>query len=420
MCSTKISGKTGIRCRICTGCGRCQGVERMHILTKRMQPIAVDLRNNRGERLITADVGTTTIAMQLHREDGSVEDSFVTVNPQIAYGADVISRIAAAEKTADMEPEGAICVAEEMQRMVRGVLEKGINRFRARLLEGETLRMVLAANTTMVYLLMGWDVEELGKAPFVATHPDEVEIEIAGVPIHVIPGLSAFVGGDITAGIHASGMLTYAEPVLLVDLGTNGELVLGNREKILACATAAGPAFEGGASRGIWGADMVHFLATLRREGLLDKTGLLKETYFETGVRIGNVCVTQEAVRAIQLAKAAIAAGIEILREKYGCCYDEIQKVILAGGFGYYLNPEDAGDIGLLPPELVEKTVAGGNTALEGALYIGESLFKRMQTEKQGERIEADIRKKEGLSLEIINLAEQKGFEAKYFDNMNL
>lgn len=428
MCSLKVFEKKGIRCKVCTGCGRCQGVERMHILTKRMQPFAVDLRNDRQERLITADVGTTTIAMQLHREDGSVEDSFVAVNPQSVYGADVISRIAAAEKIVDgvqvsgnvPATGGALNAAEEMRRMVHEVLEKGIGRFQARLLVGETLRMVLAANTTMVYLLMGWDAAELGKAPFKAEYLDGTETEIAGVPAYIMPGMSAFVGGDITAGIHASGMLTSAAPILLVDLGTNGEIVLGNREKILACATAAGPAFEGGVNRGVWGADMVRFLATLRREGLLDKTGLLKDAYFETGVRIGNVCVTQEAVRAVQLAKAAIAAGIEILRKKYDCSYDEIQQVILAGGFGYYLSPQDAGDIGLLPPELVEKTVAGGNTALAGALYIGESLFRRVSTEKSYEAVEADVRKKKELSLEIINLAEQKEFEAKYLNALDL
>lgn len=423
MCSLGGLGKKGIRCKVCTGCGRCQGVEQMHILTRRMQPFAVDLHNDMGKRLVTADVGTTTIAMQLHRADGSVEDSYVTVNPQAVYGADVISRIAAAGKGMAANKalnDGKLCPAEDMQCMIQEVLEKGIRRFRARISEAESLCMVLAANTTMVYLLMGWDTTELGKAPFTATHLDGVKTEICGVFTYIVPGLSAFVGGDITAGIHAGGVLASQAPTLLIDLGTNGEIVLGNRERVLACATAAGPAFEGGVNRGVWGADMVSLIATLRRKGILDETGLLSEEYFENGVRIGNVCVTQAAVRAVQLAKAAIAAGIEILREQYGCEYEKIEKVILAGGFGYYINPKDAADIGLLPKELEEKTVAGGNTALAGALCIGERVLRSICGEKQAKLTAEDIRKRKGLFVEVINLAEQKEFEAKYLSSIKL
>lgn len=417
MCnSSAVPKKRGIRCQVCTGCGRCPGVAGVHILTENAWKQEVDLHNDRQERLITVDVGTTTIAMQLHRADGSVEDSFVAVNPQTVYGADVISRIAAAGWQKAMagtdteeRPDGAV----KMQQQVLETLEKGISRFQKRILPGESLRLVLAANTTMVYLLMGWNTEELGRAPFCATHLEETETEIAGVPCLILPGLSAFVGGDIVAGIHAGKMLVSSAPRLLIDLGTNGEMALGNRDKILACATAAGPAFEGGVNRGVWGADMVKLLATLRREGLLDENGLLAEKYFENGVRIGNVCVTQKAVRAVQLAKAAIAAGIEILLKEYGCTCDDVEQVILAGGFGYYLNPEDAAEIGLLPEELVKKTVSGGNTALAGALCIGEDLLKR----------EPGYVKKimnQECNVKIINLAGHLDFENVYFGAMKL
>lgn len=420
MYNTKVSGKKGIRCKVCTGCGRCRGVERMHILTKRMQPIAVDLRNDRKERLITADVGTTTIAMQLHGVDGSVSDTFVAVNPQTVYGADVISRIAAAGKAVasggDLN-DGVLCPAADMQRMVLEVLEKGIRRFQMGLKDEENLCMVLAANTTMVYLLLGHNPAELGRAPFKATHLEATETRIGGVPTYILPGLSAFVGGDITAGIHASGMLTSAKPILLVDLGTNGEIVLGNREKVLACATAAGPAFEGGVNRGVWGADMVSLLASLRREGVLDANGLLSEPYFENGIRIGNVCVTQASVRAVQLAKAAIAAGIDILCKQYGCTYEDIEQVILAGGFGYYLNPQDAAELGLLRTALAEKTVAGGNTALTGALCVGEKLLKRTESKEWKTLSWTDI-KRSGCKVTVVNLAEQAEFEKVYLASM--
>lgn len=186
--------------------------------------------------------------------------------------------------------------------------------------------MVVAANTTMTYLFMGWNPEELGKAPFTVSHSGAVETEIAGVACHIIPGLSAFVGGDITAGILASGMLEQEASTLLIDLGTNGEMALGNRHRLHACATAAGPAFEGGANRGIWGADMVRLLQKLLEEGLMDGQGLLKEPYFTKGVRIGDVLVTKESVRAVQLAKGAIAAGIEILADSYGIRFRTFRK----------------------------------------------------------------------------------------------
>ena len=397
--------RKGIRCAVCIGCGRCPGVARqMHVVTECLEKRTVDLRNNANMRLITVDVGTTTIAMQLHREDGSVEDSFVTVNPQARYGADVLSRIAAAEQKE---------AADDMRLLVREALEKGATQFQRRLKSEEKPVMILAANTTMVYLLMAWDTLELGRAPFSARHLNGIKTEIAGISCYIFPGLSAFVGGDIVAGIHACDILEKERPQLLIDLGTNGEMALGEKHKLYACATAAGPAFEGGVNAGMWGSDMVSLIAEMLKSQLLDKEGLIAEPHFETGVRIGDVCVTQQAVRAIQLAKAAIAAGIKILCEQYGCALTDIERVVLAGGFGYYLKPKDAAAIGLLPKELVDRTVTGGNTALTGALYMGEKLL-------QGEDVlhEADIRENIFYQVHIINLAEQDEFEKRYLDEI--
>ena len=161
--------------------------------------------------------------------------------------------------------------------------------------------MVVAANTTMTYLFMGWNPEELGKAPFTVSHSGAVETEIAGVACHIIPGLSAFVGGDITAGILASGMLEQEASTLLIDLGTNGEMALGNRHRLHACATAAGPAFEGGANRGIWGADMVRLLQKLRGRGADGRTGSFEGTLFYERSPYRR-CVGDEGVRACSAA----------------------------------------------------------------------------------------------------------------------
>ena len=407
--------RRGLRCQICTGCGLCPGIigadttkskaGALHVLAEDALLGEKRPLQGGGRRLVTADIGTTTIAMLLYHTNGAVAERYVTVNPQTAYGADVLSRIRAAEERE---------YAEEMCRQVREALEKGIRRFTKLLTEGESLYLVLAANTTMTYLLMGWDAEELGHAPFDAGHLSAAQVQIAGVPCFVFPGCSAFVGGDIVAGIYACRMAEQRKRILLIDLGTNGEMVLGDCHRRIACATAAGPAFEGGANRGIWGADMVSLLATLLREKILDGTGLLREDFFEKGIRIGNVSVTQSAIRSVQLAKAAIAAGIEILLDRYGITAGKVDEVVLAGGFGYYLNPEEAAEIGLLPKELAGKTITGGNTALSGALRAGRELFEENNADGLAARLETLAG-----NTEIVNLALEPQFESRYIRAMD-
>lgn len=428
-------GRKGRRCRICMGCGLCPGVsaerpvaaegkgdaEALQVLTD--SPFVRETQGAYGGsvRLVTADVGTTTVAMLLYGADCTVEDRYVALNPQTVYGADVISRIRAAE-SGDR--------AEDMRRKILNVLEQGLERFKKRLAAGESLQLVLAANTTMTYLLMGWDTSELGRAPFRASHLKGAETDIGGVPCFIFPGISAFVGGDIVAGMYACGMENRDEVTLLVDLGTNGEIVLGDRVRRIACATAAGPAFEGGVNRGVWGADMVSRLAALRRTGLLDETGLLAEECFENGVRVGNVHVTRDAVRAVQLAKGAIAAGIGVLLEKFGVKEEQVDRVVLAGGFGYYLNPEDAAEIGLLGQKLAGRAMAGGNTALSGALKAGRELCAQRRdgtwtAEERGGSQTAYGDIKEVLQrlicgTKVLNLAEEPDFEKRYIEAINL
>ena len=404
--------KKGLRCEICTGCGLCPGITpegsgagKLHVLAEdALQGCSVPIVGSR--RLAVADIGTTTVAMLLYDRKGEVADRYVAVNPQTAYGADVISRIRAAE-----DPEAA----DAMQRQIRQLLEQGLERFRGLLDDRETLYLVLAANTTMTYLLMGWEPAELGRAPFRASRLSGAETVIGGVPCFVFPGISAFVGGDILAGILACGMCEREELTLLIDLGTNGEMVLGGRKRRIACATAAGPAFEGGANRGVWGADMISLLARLRQEGLLDETGLLAEPYFERGIRISNVTVTQEAVRSVQLAKGAIAAGIEILLDRFGVGPEAVERVVLAGGFGYYLRPESAAAIGILPEELARKAVAGGNTALSGALLAGRQILAEGGCTGLVRQLTETV-----LHTEVLNLAEEPEFSQRYVLLMNL
>lgn len=399
-------GRIGTLCDICTGCGRCVGVsDDMSVVTvSRLRLPEFSLKSDAHRRLVTVDIGTTTIAMRLYDENGAVCDEYAQINPQTEYGADVISRIQAGG-----EPDKAV----HMRDLVRSVLKDGYDKFMSRLSCEESLLSVLGANTTMVYLLMGYDTEELGKAPFEAKHLEYIHTDIEGVETIIMPGFSAFVGGDIVSGIYACEMAQKEEVTLFIDLGTNGEMALGNKEKIIACATAAGPAFEGGVNRGVWGSDMVRLLAELKRREIMDGTGLLADEYFDNGILIGNVRITQESIRAVQLAKAAIATGIDILLREYGITYEAVDRVILAGGFGYYLNPESAAEIGLIPSELEKKTVSGGNTSLLGCLRLGAHIIEENNVENSIGKVMPDV------ELKILNLAMESDFSEKYIEAMN-
>lgn len=397
-----------LRCDICTGCGRCGEIQKkVDVVTcSQIDMPQCSLENSLNRRLVTIDIGTTTIAMQLYDTSGMVVDEYVCVNPQVLYGADVISRIQAAKDAAK---------AHHMKELVGDVLIKGYEKLKSRLSDEESLLSVLSGNTTMIYLLMGYDTNELGEAPFLASQLNFIHTEIAGAETVIMPGFSAFVGGDIMSGVFALDIDKRDDITLLIDLGTNGEMILGKRGKITGCSTAAGPAFEGGVNRGVWGSDMVRILAELRRLKLMDETGLLDDKYFDDGILIGNVRVTQSAIRAIQLAKAAIATGIYILMKNYGINYIDVDRVILAGGFGYYLDPACAAAIGLVPTELANVTAAGGNTALLGCLKLGAKIIneKKITTKLCKSIVVPDCK------TEILNLAMKQDFGEKYIAAMN-
>lgn len=276
----------------------------------------------------------------------------------------------------------------------------------------------------------------------------------AGLPVYVAPCMSAFVGGDIVAGLYALGQFACGmagdskkqgnvdaedaglfgdeqtengtaparHAILLIDLGTNGEMVITDGQRMIATATAAGPAFEGDGK--MMGTDRIALTAQLLRRGILDETGLLAEPYFTEGVRIEGVkevsvkglqrknerYFNQKDIRGLQMAKAAIRAGVEILWEEMGRF--EIEKVFLAGGFGYYLDVEAAVAIGLLPSYMKGRVEAVGNTSLAGAYELGRDLCeKRLDAAALEERI---------CLAESVNLAETERFEGLYLKYMNL
>lgn len=443
--------------------------------------------------IIAVDLGTTTIAMQLRdAETRAVADTYCEMNPQRRYGTDVLARIQAA---ADGQ-------GEELRRLVCGVILGGLGQFAKKLRKevgegalsekpaagnaGKILCMCIAGNTAMEHLLLGLDVSSLGRAPFLPAEKGLQNITAArlfsgmeempenmpmadgrafsDMPVYIAPCISAFVGGDIVAGLYALGLLgmkpsgdrekpgnvsvgdgekigltervgkqsgdrwsekkTAAErrAVLFIDLGTNGEMAITDGQRMIVTATAAGPAFEGDGT--MLGTDRIALTAQLLRRGILDETGLMAEPYFTEGVRIEgakeavvagreikNDCYfTQKDVRGLQMAKAAIRAGVEILWEEMG--RPGIEKVFLAGGFGYYLDVEAAVAVGLLPAYMRGRVQAAGNTSLAGAYEMGRDLC--------GKRLDAAALEERTCLAESINLAETEQFELLYLKYMNL
>jgi len=393
------------KCQICVGCGRCGNVASgLHVITEsflKPELLPVEKSADKGS-FVLVDIGTTTIAMELYDETGQKLEQYVCPNPQRVFGADVISRIQAAENNMN---------ARQMQALVKGALEKGLQQFGEKQWQKKPEKMYIAGNTTMLYLLCGHDVQPLGYAPFRAEFLEGEKLQLGEVSAVTLPGLSAFVGGDIMAGILATGVHKQEEVSLFIDLGTNGEMVLGNRGKMLACSTAAGPAFEGmlqTQGKSVWGADIVKYAAILLQRGIMDETGLLQEPYFTEGITMGDVMITQAHIRSLQTAKAAVAAGIQILAQEYGLqSVEQIDRVYLAGGFGYYLQEECAIQIGLLPKALQGKIQSVGNSVLAGGYYY-HFCVDSVQEAKM-------IQKK----VKVINLAEMEAFTCKFVENMD-
>lgn len=364
------------------------------------------------ETVIVADLGTTTIVLLLvEKKSGRIIETFKEMNPQRKYGADVISRLEHALDGKDAELSG----------MVNGVIERAVAGWKAKGYIPE--RIILAGNTVMTHLLMNYDVTGLSKAPFEPVTTASVSFVAGGVQGNTVPGISAFVGGDIVAGMLVCKRLMQEEKIshaLFIDLGTNGEMALLSPEGNLCTATAAGPAFEGGFGGRMYGADVIAAVAELLRKEIADQTGLLAQPYFSEGYAEGEMRIRQEDIRALQVAKAAVFAGIRILMEEAEISDKEIGRVYLAGGFGYKLSVEAACDIGLIPTIFREKTMAIGNSALSGAyLYGCQERSRDLQPGADATNV-PDCVQEIIENTKSINLAEKERFNDYYLQAMNL
>ena len=344
------------------------------------------------------DLGTTTIAVKLIRSGEEIyTDS--RRNSQCSYGADVISRSEAqigGAGTGLME-----CLRDDIDTLIDGFP-----------VTPEFL--VFSGNTTIIHLLMGYPLDNMVNYPFKPYRTgwikdDYITRDGEEFPLSIIPAQSAYIGGDIVAGLYDCGFASSEKVSLFVDLGTNGEMAIGNRRRILTASAAAGPAFEG--THINVATDVVKCMASLRNSGIIDENGLLKDPYFDSGYPYdtGNsapVIISQRDIRDIQMAKSAIRSGLEILLTRYGTAPHDIDRLYLAGGMGYSLDIDSALSIGLFPESLKHKAVPAGNTSLAGCIKYGLSGCD-----------DKDIDSILEVSQEIV-LSNDPDFSAKYFEYM--
>ncbi len=379
---------------------------------------------------IAVDIGTTTLALQMYSTESLVAE-VSEKNPQAAFGADVISRIEHA--LAGEGKELAQCIIDGISRLTEELLQK------SGVLRSEVDLMVITGNTTMLYLLTQRSPEPLSHAPFEADHlfgenlPKGWLSCLPTAEVYLPRCISAFIGADISTAILSSDLCNEHSTALLMDVGTNGELALRHDGKLFCCSTAMGPAFEGatlssgmigktGAVHkvelidgqmhfrtigdapviGICGSGVVDLVACLLKTEQLEDTGLLEEDV----MLADEVYFTQKDIRMVQLAKAAVAAGVEALLAQAGLEFEAIEQLYLAGGFGSNLNIENAAEIGLVPKQLIDRVTVLGNAALSGAAML--LLNKNCRTEL--EQMIADATTHENSTDPVFNDA--------YIDNM--
>lgn len=366
---------------------------------------------------LAVDIGTTTIAMyMMNLITGEEVDVISQVNKQRNYGADVISRI-----NFTMEKEDGLnrlqeSIITQLNEMIDALCENNnIN-------PENIYNVAIVGNTTMTHLLLGLPCKNIALAPYIPITTEELDIDskklnmnINGI-ISIMPGIASYVGSDITAGILSSKLMKNDKYSLLLDLGTNGEMAIGNKDRVITCSTAAGPAFEGTNIKygiggvkgaickvdlgedviydtidnakpiGICGSGVLDVVAQLLKYNIIDETGRLYDqgeikddklrsrlvSNMKEFILFNNddgdiISITQKDIREVQLAKAAISAGLNILLNEANLTTDDIEHVYIGGGFGNFMNVESCLEIGMIPRELKEKIISIGNCAGYGA-----------------------------------------------------
>lgn len=393
-------------------------------LENRHQITTIHSGNRKKENYgLAIDIGTTTVSVQLtalsKAEIISVKTNY---NQQIKCGLDVISRINYAQRPERLQ-ELQTRVQDTINSLIASVVKN------QNLESSDITNLVCSGNTTMIHLLLGLPPEEIRLDPYTPTilhspYFTAGDIGIAinpNTPVHISPAVASYVGGDITAGLLCTDIVTESEELsLFIDIGTNGELALGNCDFITTCACSAGPAFEGGGIKhgmraaagaiekvtidkltgmskfqtvgdippvGICGSGMISLLANLLTTGWIDSAGKLDRTRPCPAIEVNGrqayytlsaptesstdpIVVSETEIENIIRAKAAIYSACALMLDQVGLSFDELNTIYIAGGFGHFLNLEDAITIGLLPDQPREKFQYIGNASLTGSYMV--------------------------------------------------
>ncbi|MDD4200608.1 MAG: ASKHA domain-containing protein [Eubacteriales bacterium] len=455
-----------IKCTgVCSKCGRCKGSAMMSGANDRKTKMLAypdGFSADKGKGLAAAfDIGTTTVVGMLwDLEAGEQIATAARTNPQNEFGLDVISRITYCGR----EGENLDVLRGSITDCINEITEEICSKA-GRSIE-EIHKVSVAGNTTMSHLFAGYPPMNLALAPFTPAYTGAVKLKAEDAllklgkdaDVTVIPNIAGHVGGDITAGIIASRVLDMEGLSMFIDIGTNGEIVITDGKDSYACSTAAGPAFEGACikcgmraaegaiekisieggdvklrtigekeAQGICGSGLIDALAEMLDAKLIDKKGRLASaadvekkkfdpalcerlietekgrefilTEKEDGERI---VISQNDIREVQLAKGAIKAGIQIMLGRYGKTVNDLDRVIVAGAFGNYIDKESAVRIGLLPGINQDKIISAGNTAGAG---VSMTAVNKKEMEF-AERIPELVKH--------IELAQEEDFQTKY------
>lgn len=373
------------------------------------------------------DIGTTTVKINLlDLQTGEVVGSGGEYNSQQRYGDDVINRIIYSDEEKDGREKLKSAVMESLNAILKGILtDTGI--------KSENIHMaVVAGNTTMIHLFTGIPAKHIRLEPYVPAVGSPLPIKAGEIGLDInsngyvffLPSIGSYVGGDITAGVLSTGLARNENVSLLIDIGTNGEIVLGNKEWQISCACSAGPCFEGSGIKygmramagaidgitftrensvvvstinqskpvGICGSGLINITAALMKQNILDRTGHFDKTLVDDRLREGeegweyvivpdkdtghgkDIVILETDIQNIIRAKAAIYAGVRILLKHMGMSFDDISEVLIAGGFGNSLDIKQAVTIGMLPDIPLEKYRYVGNSAIKGAQMVLSSM----------------------------------------------
>jgi uncharacterized 2Fe-2S/4Fe-4S cluster protein (DUF4445 family) len=389
---------------------------------------------------IACDIGTTTVALKLiDLEQGSIMGTVTSLNQQIKCGDDIISRINYAEKPGHLNELNKLVVETINNLIDETISHAGIS-------HEDIYYGSFSGNTTMIHLFLEIDPQQIRlapyvpaftKLPFLGSDKTGIKMHPEGI-IYCAPAIGSYVGGDITSGLLCTPIITETDKIsMFIDLGTNGEIVIGNRDWMIACACSAGPAFEGsgigcgmlategaiesiklnedGSSeyrvtddskpKGICGSGLVDLVAELFSHGFIDRYGKFdpkkaKEQLIDTDSGIGfivekpekcfwekELVITENDIKNLITTKAAVYAACSLLTKNIGISFDKIDKFYIAGGFGKFININNAIKIGLLPDMLINKYTYLGNSSLLGAHLILASDRNRELVESIAEKI---------------------------------